>query len=106
MNKAKIRLALEQSFYCHDLERRVTVRQYLQKLLLALWIEGEGFSGKRPFGNGGWQRELAVPLVAGKFIRGKLHEDPEERDGVGRGYADGYSAEAYDKAVIQLIKAL
>lgn len=23
-----------------------------------LWVEGEGFSGKRPFGNSGWEAEL------------------------------------------------
>jgi hypothetical protein len=35
-----------------------TVKEYLKKLLEALWDEGEGFSGKRPFGNSGWEYEL------------------------------------------------
>lgn len=39
-----------------------TVRDYLKALLAALWNEGEGFSGKRPLGNSGWEHELLVPL--------------------------------------------
>jgi hypothetical protein len=34
------------------------VREYLKALLTELWREGESFSGKRPFGNSGWEREL------------------------------------------------
>ena len=35
-----------------------TVRDYLVALLLEVWSEGEGFSGKRPFGNSGWEYDL------------------------------------------------
>ncbi|MBS3648836.1 hypothetical protein KEU06_09480 [Pseudaminobacter sp. 19-2017] len=35
-----------------------TIRDYLKALLKALWAEGEGFSGKRPFGNSGWEYDL------------------------------------------------
>lgn len=43
-----------------------TVRDYLKALLLTLWREGEAFSGKRPFGNSGWDSELldAIPEAA------------------------------------------
>ena len=40
-----------------------TVREYLCRLLLKVWHEDEGFSGKRPFGNSGWTYELTEPLV-------------------------------------------
>lgn len=43
-----------------------TVREYLQALLLVLWMEEEGFSGKRPFGNSGWQGELENALKDGE----------------------------------------
>lgn len=40
-----------------------TVREYLASLLTVLWDENEGFSGKRPFGNSGWEHELYAALV-------------------------------------------
>lgn len=41
----------------------VNIKDYFIKLLEILWIEGEGFSGKRPFGNSGWEYDLTIPLV-------------------------------------------
>lgn len=41
-----------------------TVRDYLKELLLTVLIEEESFSGKRPFGNSGWQYELLGPIEA------------------------------------------
>lgn len=52
-----------------------TVADYLHSLLWKLWQEGEGFSGKRPFGNSVWECDLYVPLIAGEFIEGELDED-------------------------------
>lgn len=52
-----------------------TIRDYLKELLLQLWYEGEGFSGKRPFGNSGWEYELYTPLIAAKVIDGELDEN-------------------------------
>lgn len=37
-----------------------TVKEYLVELLSTLWNEGEGFSGKRPFGTSGWEYELTA----------------------------------------------
>lgn len=54
----------------------LTVRQYLHALLSALWREGECFSGKRPFGNSGWEHELYAPLAKAGFIDlGVVDED-------------------------------
>ena len=52
-----------------------TVREYLFSLLSQLWIEREGFSGKRPFGNSGWDYDLIAPLIKAGYIAGKLDED-------------------------------
>lgn len=43
-----------------------TIRTYLKKLLILVWIEEEGFDGKRPFGNSGWQWEV-VEVVQNKY---------------------------------------
>jgi hypothetical protein len=51
-----------------------TVRDYLRALLLTLWREEEGFSGKRPFGNSGWKYELYKPLIEDGFVEGKLDD--------------------------------
>lgn len=52
-----------------------TIREYLHALLRTLWAEGEGFSGKRPFGNSGWDYDLYKPLVERGYVDGKLDED-------------------------------
>lgn len=52
-----------------------TLGEYLGKLLSTLWEEGEGFSGKRPFGNSGWEYDIYTALVSAKCVDGKLDED-------------------------------
>lgn len=41
----------------------LSVRGYLRQLLLAVWDEGEGFNGKRPFGNSGWEGDISQALA-------------------------------------------
>lgn len=74
-----------------------TVRGYLVALLRTLWHEGEGFSGKRPFGNSSWEYDLYVPLIKAGLIRGKLDED---------GYIDGVDDKAGDKLIAAAIETL
>lgn len=66
---------LDLTFYCDDLDGEVSIRLYLAELLRAIWNEGEGFSGKRPFGNSGWQIDLFLPLVAAGVIKGEIDDD-------------------------------
>lgn len=68
-----------------DAGAELSVREYLHALLRTLWREQEGFSGKRPFGNSGWDCELYAPLIREKFIPGALDED---------GYVERVGAEA------------
>lgn len=35
-----------------------SLREYFKKLVYRVWQENEGFSGKRPFGNSGWQYDV------------------------------------------------
>lgn len=54
----------------------ITVRDYLRTLLTTLWEEGEGFSGKRPFGNSGWEFDILIPLAVAGFVDlGPLHQE-------------------------------
>lgn len=49
-----------------------TIKDYLKKLLLAAWEEGESFSGKRPFGTSGWENELYTTLVVAGKVEGEF----------------------------------
>lgn len=69
-----------------------TVRGYLKALLSTLWSEEESFSGKRPFGNSGWQYEVYVALVKAGAVSGKLD-------------ADGYIEECDNAKADELIQA-
>ena len=54
----------------------IRVVDYLRKLLLAVWEENESFSGKRPFGNSGWEFDILLPLAKAGFVDlGELDED-------------------------------
>lgn len=57
-----------------------TIRDYLKTLLKVLFIEGEGFSGKRPFGESGWKIDLYLSLVQGGIIVGTIDEDGYLKD--------------------------
>lgn len=50
------------------------VREYLHALLTGVWTEGEGFDGKRPFGNSGWDSEIIGGLGRAGFIEGKMED--------------------------------
>jgi len=51
-----------------------TVKDYLKALLSELWREEEGFNGKRPFGNSGWQFDVYFALVRAHVIDGKIQD--------------------------------
>ncbi len=74
-----------------------TVRDYLKALVRRIWEEGEGFSGKRPFGNSGWRCELELALVKAGAIEGKIDVD---------GYLDDADGAACDRAINDAIDAL
>ena len=45
-----------------------TIRGYLKNLLTELWRQGESFSGKRPFGDSGWEYDLYLPLAKAGLV--------------------------------------
>lgn len=62
-----------------------STRDYLKTLLSLVWEKGESFSGKRPFGNSGWERDLFSQFYIAGLIDGS-HTD----------YDDGYVEYEYD----------
>lgn len=74
-----------------------TIRDYLIRLLTEVWRENECFSGKRPFGNSGWDYDLYGPLVEAGLIRGRLDED---------GYLEDVDDEAGDRLILAAIAEL
>ena len=64
----------------HNDAKASTIREYLLALLRKLWNDGEGFSGKRPFGNSGWEYEIYTALVSNSLIDGKLDSDGYVQD--------------------------
>lgn len=77
-----------------------TVRGYLVALLSNLWEEEEGFSGKRPFGNSGWQYDLYVPMVQAGMVPGTVDAD---------GYVDDFpqaSRKMADDLILAAIETL
>lgn len=80
-----------------DVPEAKTIREYLVCLLKELWRSGEGFSGKRPFGNSGWEYDMYIPLIKAKVVRGEINGD---------GYLEEVDSDAARKVITQAIKAL
>lgn len=74
-----------------------TVRDYMKALLLTLLAEGEGFSGKRPFGNSGWDWDMHIPLVKAGLVRGTIDDD---------GYIEEHDSEKADEMIVAAVRDL
>ena len=62
-----------------DAGSQITIREYFRELLTTLWEEKEGFSGKRPFGNSGWEYEVHIALAKAGFVDlGEYNEETDE----------------------------
>lgn len=72
-----------------------TVRSYLKDLLHTLWVEEEGFSGKRPFGNSGWQFDVYQALVRAGVLEGTLDDE---------GFLDDVDRDAGEQLVLAAIQ--
>lgn len=70
------------------------IKDYFKKLLLTIWEEGEGFSGKRPFGSS-WEYDIYLPLARAGYIDAKFDED---------GYLDKFDGKYAYKLVTEMIK--
>jgi hypothetical protein len=50
-----------------------SVGDYLIRLLTGVWEEGEGFDGKRPFGNSSWEEDIYLALVRAGLVGGVIN---------------------------------
>ena len=75
----------------------LTLREYLGRLLVTVWKEEEGFSGKHPFGNSGWQSDVAVALVGAGLIAGHVEDE---------GYLGSYDEQGFNALVIDAIELM
>lgn len=66
--------------------RAKTVREYLMATLVEFLNKEEGFSGKRPFGNSGWDSAIIEAWIKAGLLQGKFDED---------GCIDGYNHKQY-----------
>ncbi len=66
---------IDLEIYSSDLDETMTIREYFKRLLTQLWMDGECFDGKRPFGNSGWQYDVYAALIKHGIIKGKLDSD-------------------------------
>lgn len=73
------------------------VRGYLKALLRELWDTGEGFSGKRPFGDSGWEYELYWGLIKAGLVHGSFDD---------YGYVANVDKQAADRLIFEAIKQL
>lgn len=76
-----------------------TVGEYLGLLLSTLWLQQDGFSGKRPFGNSDWATPVYLAMGKAGMIYFALNED---------GYIDEFSTEEEqmiaDELILQAIR--
>lgn len=72
--------ALDKTFTSNDRDERLTYREYFRCLLTTLYDEGEGFSGKRPFGNSGWDYGLTIGLVEIGAVTGDYEVGPDDEN--------------------------
>jgi hypothetical protein len=90
-----VKLAAELKFKKRDEDSGAkTMREYLHALLTRMWAEGEGFSGKRPFGNSGWEYDIYRQLVAANLVEGKLDKE---------GYIDTFDEDFANKLMFRVI---
>lgn len=54
-----------------------TVRTLFKDLLDALIDEGDSFSGKRPFGDSGWDYDVAADLIDQDVLKGDVERDDD-----------------------------
>ena len=73
-----------------------TLKELLKKITLMVWMDGEGFSGKRPLGQSGWKFDVYKALIENGHIPGKLDKD--------EGYVEECDCLEADRMVAKLIE--
>lgn len=90
---------LDLEFESTDLRREITIRDFFKELLITFLKDGGYFSGKRPFGNSRWYRDLCTCLARNGIIDGECSNN------CGFTVWDYDSGEA-ERIILELIKEL
>ena len=81
-----------------DVPEGTTIGEYLRLLLETLWREEDCFSGKRPFGNSGWNYDIYRALAREDQIESTAYDE-------GDGFIEyEYDTESADKLIADVIK--
>jgi len=88
---------LELKFESRDLARTLTIAEFFRELMLEFWFDPEGFNGKRPFGNGGWEFDIYAGLIKAGAVAGELDEE---------GCVNDVDQRAADELVTKLLKRI
>lgn len=59
----------------HDILGDVSLREFFCTLLVKLWDDPCGFSGKRPWGNSDWDEPVYAALIKAGIITGEFDSD-------------------------------
>lgn len=83
----------------------LTVREWLASLLMQVWVQQDDFSGKRPWGSGGWDWDLYRALVKAGHLEGEVahpyDDDPEYEE-----VEANFGVEDGDRLVRRLIQRM
>ena len=85
-----------------DFDEPVSFEYFFKLLLKELWIEEEGFSGKRPFGNSGWTYCIYKAMSLAGYSKYKSFYDEDDN------YLDVYDFDKVklDKIILSYIEQL
>lgn len=72
-----------------------TIGEFLGTLLSTLWIEADGFSGKRPLGNSDWQYQVYAALIEAGYVEGEIDE---------YGYIEDIDDDAAEELILKAIR--
>jgi len=56
---------------------KITIRDWLEKILTKLMDEEDSFSSKYPFGDSDWNYDLPYALVKAGVVKGEIDDDGE-----------------------------
>lgn len=68
----------DRPFECYDFSQPITLRWWVFQTITKLFYETEGFSGKRPHGNSGWDYYLYRPFIDAGLITEPFTDDQEQ----------------------------
>ncbi len=89
---------LERKYIFVSLGYSCSFKEYFKALVSQVWKDGEGFSGKRPWGNSGWQHDVYEILASEGVVPGRMDEEGK--------YIECTDVRAADRYILEMIQAM